>query len=565
MGAPDFMLGTTRSMFTMMQFTAGKNDYATSLAGLQEGTTEYDAALNACHVRGAERCAKVAEMHRGLYVKAAQFISSISGGTGDSGIPKAYTEALSKFTDRAPHKKIEEVAESLKECMKLPGSWPREPSLLEAGPQSDLQSIDSEPLAAASLAQVHLAVLRDGRKVAIKVQYPELRKEMASDFAVFKTLGSEIKKMSQGYDLLWAVEDFQRNLQRELDFQLEAKNCEDTAAQLAHLAPRVFVPKVFKELSSSSVLVMEFCDNLLKATDPSSLQAAGLDVDECARLISDTFAEMIFVHGRVHADPHAGNIYLRAVDLGSGRLQPQLVLLDHGLYHDLHENGVRLNFCRYWQACCANDSVAINIIGQRLSGGLRRFLPLILSHWFVFGRSGVSISELVSAAKGQLPDTVTMKEVADFIVAAREGGANLVGLLHSLGFTRGLLNALGFPEEGRIASMLKYALLGDSPEDQAVPPELSLSQKTWLGWRVLLLRSQVQWLAPLGQPFMACPGENNNNSKDNTTTNNNNNNNKNNNNQGGCRCQFSPFSCRGASGGAAPEDAAEEQTILRQP
>merc|ERR1719222_478645 len=99
---------------------------------------------------------------------------------------------------------------------------------------------------------------------------------------------------------------------------------------------------------------MEFCEGLVKANDSVALTAIGLDPEECASLICETFAEMIFVHGRVHADPHAGNIYFRARPGGDGKAQgPQLVLLDHGLYHDLSENDVRQYFCKYWRACCA--------------------------------------------------------------------------------------------------------------------------------------------------------------------------------------------------------------------
>ncbi|CAE7757598.1 adck1, partial [Symbiodinium necroappetens] len=137
---------------------------------------------------------------------------------------------------------------------------------------------------------------------------------MASDFAVFKTMGTQIKQMAAGYDLMWVVEDFEKNLTRELDFTLEATSGEETARQLAHRNPRVYVPKVFKEFSSSRIIVMEYLEGLLKANDPEGLRRAGLDVDECAQLICDTFAEMIFVHGRVHADPHAGNIYFRAIE-----------------------------------------------------------------------------------------------------------------------------------------------------------------------------------------------------------------------------------------------------------
>eukprot|EP00441_Pelagodinium_beii_P019170 CAMPEP_0197664028 /NCGR_PEP_ID=MMETSP1338-20131121/58385_1 /TAXON_ID=43686 ORGANISM="Pelagodinium beii, Strain RCC1491" /NCGR_SAMPLE_ID=MMETSP1338 /ASSEMBLY_ACC=CAM_ASM_000754 /LENGTH=542 /DNA_ID=CAMNT_0043242579 /DNA_START=43 /DNA_END=1668 /DNA_ORIENTATION=+ len=497
MPAADPMLGMTRSMVTMMQFNEQKQDYTNSLANLEDNTVEYNAALHGCHCRGAERCSKVAEMHRGLYVKAAQFIASIRGGTGDGGVPKPYIDALAKFTDHAPHKNIKEVSEVLKDSMVL-GDWPNAP--LDA--TCDLKSIEETPIASASLAQVHRGVLQDGTKVAVKIQYPDLRKEMASDFHVFKTMGAQIKQMAGGYDLMWVVEDFEKNLTRELDFRLEAASGEETARQLAHLAPSVYVPKNFNNLSSSRVLVMEYCDSMIKATDPAALRAAGLDVEECAQLICDTFAEMIFIHGRVHADPHAGNIYLRAINSGDGRVQPQLVILDHGLYYDLHESDVRLHFSRYWKACCAKDSETMKSLGEKFAGSLERFLPLILSPWFVFGGSGVSLNEVLSAAKGEIPDTISLKDFADFVIATRTGGANLLGVLHSLGYTRCMLEALGFSESKRVKSMLTYAIRGDVAEPTAVPRPLSVSERAWIQWRISLLSGHIAIMAPLAKPLM---------------------------------------------------------------
>lgn len=504
MPAPDLMMGGVRSTVAMMQFNEQKQDYVNSLSNLEENTAEYKQVLSECHLRGAERCVQVANTNRGLYVKAAQFIASIRGGTGERGVPKAYTDALAKFTDHAPHKSINDVAEALKESMSL-GAWPAAP--LDA--RYDLQSIEEEPIASASLAQVHRAVLKDGTKVAVKVQYPELRKEMSSDFAVFKSMGAVIKQMAAGYDLMWVVEDFEQNLTRELDFTLEACNGEETARQLKHRAPHIYVPKVFKELSSSRVIVMEYLDGLLKANDPQGLRDAGLDVAECAQLICDTFAEMIFVHGRVHADPHAGNIYFKAIEI-NGKLHPQLVLLDHGLYYDLCEgdHNVRLNFCRYWKACCAKDSQQMKELGTRFAGALHRFLPLILSPWFVFGGSGVSLKEVISAAQGHLPDTISLKDVADFVVATRMGGANLLGVLHSLGYTRGLLEALHFPEQRRIEGMLRFALLGDPPDgasghlQQPLELQLTTAQEAWVTWRVRMLGGHIRLLSPLARALV---------------------------------------------------------------
>ena len=97
-----------------MQFNEQKQDYINSLSNLEEGTPEYNKVLQECHHRGAERCVNVANTHRGLYVKAAQFIASIRGGTGERGVPRPYTDALAKFTDHAPHKSIQEVADPRK-------------------------------------------------------------------------------------------------------------------------------------------------------------------------------------------------------------------------------------------------------------------------------------------------------------------------------------------------------------------------------------------------------------------------------------------------------------------
>merc|ERR1711865_107739 len=103
-----------------------------------------------------------------------------------------------------------------------------------------------------------------------------------------------------GYDIMWIIEDFEKYIARELDFEIEASSGEATAVQLAHLSPSVFIPKVFREFSTQRVLIMEFVDGLIKANDRGGLVAAGLDVDECVSLLLDTLSEMIFLHGRVH-------------------------------------------------------------------------------------------------------------------------------------------------------------------------------------------------------------------------------------------------------------------------
>eukprot|EP00971_Amphidinium_carterae_P041614 817205-Amphidinium_carterae.1 len=88
-----------------------------------------------------------------------------------------------------------------------------------------------------------------------------------------------------------------------------------------------------------------------------------------------------------------------------GAPRPQLVILDHGLYHDLNENDVRAYLCRYWRALCAGEYDVITEIGQRFAGTLHRFLPMVLSPWFVVSSRDVTLSEIMSASRHQLPET----------------------------------------------------------------------------------------------------------------------------------------------------------------
>merc|ERR1719162_1052184 len=119
---PDMMLGMTRSMLAMSQFTEMKQKYDEVFSSSEE----YQRRLEECHVLGAQRMVQLVSMQRGLYVKAAQFVASIRGGVGDQGIPRQYIEACAQFTDHAPHKQIAEMAQVLKASMHL-GDWPEGP------------------------------------------------------------------------------------------------------------------------------------------------------------------------------------------------------------------------------------------------------------------------------------------------------------------------------------------------------------------------------------------------------------------------------------------------------
>ena len=433
-------------MGAMQLFEKAKKAYAALDEVGPEGSPEREAAKEALHVSTAQECLELAKQNGGIYNKAAQFVASLQGGAGDAGIPKAYIEALAVLTDQAPFRAfadldgcfIEEFGVSAKEAF---------------------AEIDETPIAAASIAQVHRAVMKDGRVVAVKIQYPWLRHTLTSDFAVFSMFGQQIKP--GGFDLSWLVKDFQVSLTAEMDFTGEASNAERCAFEL-RARPDAYVPDVIHEFTSKRVLCTAFVENMTRCNDLKALKTAGFDSKRVGSALASIFAEMVFVHGHVHGDPHAGNVYVRERPNAGGK-EPQIVLLDHGLYHDLSDV-TRTEFCGLVNACVARDVAGTKKQSVRFAGNeLHRFFPLILSPWFVFGSSELKAADLKAAARGALPPGVKLADIGKFLVSLHdESGTNMLGVLHSLGYTKGILNELKFPETLRLRAFGKYAAIGSA-------------------------------------------------------------------------------------------------------
>ena len=252
---PDVGLGMGRAMIAMQLFESAKKKYA----ALDETSPDYATQLEQTHRETAAECLKLAQTNGGIYNKAAQFVASLQGGAGDAGIPKAYVETLAVLTDKAPFHPFDVMDECFAEEFGV--------SATEA-----FASVDEVPIAAASLAQVHRAVTKDGTEVAVKMQYPWLRRHLASDFAVFDMFAQQIKP--GGFDLSWVVKDFQVALTAELDFEGEARNAERCAEDLKHRVD-VLVPDVIRAFTSTRVLTTRFVPNMTRCNDPGELAAAG--------------------------------------------------------------------------------------------------------------------------------------------------------------------------------------------------------------------------------------------------------------------------------------------------
>ncbi|HUK89778.1 MAG TPA: AarF/UbiB family protein, partial [Blastocatellia bacterium] len=222
------------------------------------------------------------------------------------------------------------------------------------------ESVDETPLAAASLGQVHRAKLITGEAVVIKVQRPNLHRQISFDILVLRRVAkflSRFPNLVRGVDWQGALGEFQTTIFDEMDYHQEAQNAEVFRKNFAKW-PEVYVPRIYHELSAPRVIVMEYIPGL-KVTDVDELNAAGIDPRAVVRLLSRTYLKQLLEDGFFHADPHPGNLRvmpdkrLAFFDFGMvGRLdmplQSKLInAFFHVMEHDVHglvEDMVRLGF-----------------------------------------------------------------------------------------------------------------------------------------------------------------------------------------------------------------------------
>jgi aarF domain-containing kinase len=217
---------------------------------------------------------------------------------------------------------------------------------------------EREPIASASLAQVHVAYEKDsGRKLAVKVQHRGLRETSRGDLraVVGAVRALEFLMGKEQFKWGWLADEIAPQLPLELDFVREGRNAERAARDLASqgLGPDlVVVPSIVWDRTTSRVLTMEFEEGF-KATDGASIESHGLRKKDVARLISCVFSSQVFLSGFVHCDPHPANVLIRPRQ-GAGSHKPQLVLVDHGLYRELDPD-FRAAYARLWRSIALAD------------------------------------------------------------------------------------------------------------------------------------------------------------------------------------------------------------------
>ena len=272
----------------------------------------HDPILADAEALPAEAAAEGAELADDLealgptFVKLGQVLS-----TRSDLLPPPYLEALSRLQDRVepfPYEEVERiVGEEL--GVRLSKAFSR---------------FDPEPLASASLGQVHRAALRDGREVAVKVQRPGIRSRIAGDLEALERIADLLDRHTEagrtfGFEEM--VEEFRKSLLEELDYRREAHNLRTVGANLERF-DRLVVPRPVADYSTSRVLTMEFVAGG-RLDETSRLVRLEIDGAELADQLFEAYLSQILVDGLFHADPHPGNLLLTP--------DRRLALLDLGM------------------------------------------------------------------------------------------------------------------------------------------------------------------------------------------------------------------------------------------
>ncbi|MBN1465972.1 ubiquinone biosynthesis protein UbiB [candidate division KSB1 bacterium] len=259
----------------------------------------------------AERLRLALEELGPTFIKLGQMLSMRSDI-----IPAGFIDEFQKLQDSAPS---------------FPAEQARGVIAAQLGPVEQLfRSFDDAPLAAASIAQVHRCVTKEGEQVAVKIQRPNISRVIETDLNILFDLVGLIERYipeSEFFNPRGIAEEFAKTIRREQDFVREGRNI-DRFRQNFKDDDTVYVPLVHWDLTTESVLTMEFIDGI-KISDLDRLARAGLDRKAIADNGAQAILKQVFEHGFFHGDPHPGNLLV----LSDNVIAP----LDYGMMGSLDE------------------------------------------------------------------------------------------------------------------------------------------------------------------------------------------------------------------------------------
>lgn len=312
------------------------------------------------------------------FIKLGQILS-----TRPDLLPEEYLEELSKLQDRIPPCPTEKIVRVIEEELKRP--------LGEV-----FSEFDPEPLASASIGQVHRATLRDGSRVVVKVQKPGVEEQIRRDLEIIEELVrslSEHWELAQRWDLEGLYEEFAYTLRNELDYEREGRNAETFRRNFLN-DESIYIPKVYWEHTTQRVLVLEELRGV-KFTEPERIRSMGYDPKELAKKGAFIYMNMFFRDGFFHGDPHPGNFFV----LKDGRIG----MVDFGMVGVL-DDIARINLLQLLYGLTKNDMVlvmdALYDLGIRgdvkRENMLRKELEVLFSYYLMKPIGEMRLSHIVN-------------------------------------------------------------------------------------------------------------------------------------------------------------------------
>ncbi|KAJ4486702.1 ABC1 family-domain-containing protein [Lentinula edodes] len=359
-------------------------------------TEEKSDQITELHTRVADRMYNLFTSNGGLYIKIGQAI-----GANAALLPKPMQEKFARLFDDAPQIPYSDVLHVFK------SEFGRSP----CGPDGVFEIFEEQAIASASIAQVHRAKLRplpgdtEGKWVAVKIQKPDVAKQMKWDLGAYRFVMYMFEKWAFDLPVYFVVDFVSDHLRRELDFRLEAENAKQTAIFIAsepRLAKNVYIPKVYDELTTKRVMTAEWISGVrlsdrsgirllmaennnpvvVQATVPSFVDTSEDNappsfsfpptplkggVRSVMQIMVELFSAQMFSWGWCHADPHPGNIIIRPNP--HDPTLPQLVLLDHGLYVRADEE-FRRDWASMWKGLLTGEFKSVERTTRKWGMGL---------------------------------------------------------------------------------------------------------------------------------------------------------------------------------------------------
>ncbi len=313
------------------------------------------------HERNAKRLYRGCVRLRGVFIKMGQVLSIM--GTF---LPRPYAKELEKLQDAVPPHRYGTIRKAVTKSLGKP-------------PEELFSRFSETPVASASLGQVHEAMTLDGTRVAVKVLYPNVATIINVDLRVIGWAMKVYKWFMPVGQIDRVLEQLRDMLERETDFENEARCIERMSAHFES-DPDVVFPEVLRELSASKVLTMTFMEGV-KISNKEALANLGLDPHAVATKLVQKFYKSIFVDRFFHADPHPGNFFVQRGDNG----QPRIVVLDLGSASEVRQNlaeGMMQVLSGY---LTRNDKLllaGIETMGFVADGGDRELLERTVKRYF---------------------------------------------------------------------------------------------------------------------------------------------------------------------------------------